>query len=472
VTDFALGESCDDGNTKSGDGCSATCDIETPAACGDGNLDAPAEECDDGGVAPGDGCDGACQLEVVGTTCGDDNHDAPLEKCDDGGTVSGDGCNSTCNFLEKVTELMAGSVPGNSLASDGTHLYSFGGGSQCQIHRMNIGACLAGTCTFAPFVGDGANWGGSNCTAGPTDGPGATALIGSQAEGLVFGRGKLYFSDRGTIRVVDLGSANLDVTTIAGDPAKCGHADGIGSAMVASDIRRMAFVGDLLYFVDANMGTLRSLDPDTGEVLTVAGSPSNDNSGSSYSCGASLCCGTGMTQDGVGSAGLMNSPRYLTGDNSGNLYIIDTNGNEIRRFNTVTGYLDTIVGNVSCVPDMSTTCYTDGTGLAVELDRGRGITSDGTNVFFGEQDENTIRQVDPLASTVETLVGVRGCAGPANLTGSASGGDGTQDWSGACGNAMVSAKPQFSTGIVGMTYHFATRSIYMVNANKDLLRIE
>ncbi len=30
-------EACDDGNTAGGDGCSATCQIENPAVCGDGD---------------------------------------------------------------------------------------------------------------------------------------------------------------------------------------------------------------------------------------------------------------------------------------------------------------------------------------------------------------------------------------------------------------------------------------------------
>ena len=43
-----------------GDGCSATCQIETPAATA--SLDA-GEECDDGNTAGGDGCSATCQYE-------------------------------------------------------------------------------------------------------------------------------------------------------------------------------------------------------------------------------------------------------------------------------------------------------------------------------------------------------------------------------------------------------------------------
>ncbi|MBL9018745.1 MAG: DUF4215 domain-containing protein [Myxococcales bacterium] len=61
------GEICDDGNTYSGDGCSATCSIDGYAphgpACGDGTID-DGEECDDGNAQSGDGCTSACDYEA------------------------------------------------------------------------------------------------------------------------------------------------------------------------------------------------------------------------------------------------------------------------------------------------------------------------------------------------------------------------------------------------------------------------
>lgn len=54
------GESCDDTNTMSGDGCSDTCQIE--AICGDGVLQ-PGEHCDDNNTMSGDGCSDVCRFE-------------------------------------------------------------------------------------------------------------------------------------------------------------------------------------------------------------------------------------------------------------------------------------------------------------------------------------------------------------------------------------------------------------------------
>lgn len=64
--DFSIspGESCDDGNLFSGDGCSNTCQREI---CGDGII-VDGEECDDGNTEGQDGCSGSCFLEAGNTT--------------------------------------------------------------------------------------------------------------------------------------------------------------------------------------------------------------------------------------------------------------------------------------------------------------------------------------------------------------------------------------------------------------------
>jgi len=70
------GEECDDGNTNSGDGCSAACLLEPPEVCGNGVLTA-SEECDDGNAMNGDGCSDTCRIEVNGypVVVGDVNMD-------------------------------------------------------------------------------------------------------------------------------------------------------------------------------------------------------------------------------------------------------------------------------------------------------------------------------------------------------------------------------------------------------------
>ena len=152
-----VGESCDDGNQISGDGCSSRCELEpyfactegapcVPAACGDGRADSYLTldlglvsesedtgtycrlvgfphhavgcrdesypvECNDHNNTNGDGCSTDCKIEpgpwVCPRTgppyeechravCGDGNLEGLAEQCDDGNRIDGDGCSADC----------------------------------------------------------------------------------------------------------------------------------------------------------------------------------------------------------------------------------------------------------------------------------------------------------------------------------------------------------------------------------------
>ena len=54
-------ETCDDGNTKDGDGCNSKCQKNV---CGDAILHKGVEQCDDGNEKSGDGCSAKCALET------------------------------------------------------------------------------------------------------------------------------------------------------------------------------------------------------------------------------------------------------------------------------------------------------------------------------------------------------------------------------------------------------------------------
>ena len=158
-------EECDDGNTLSGDGCSATCQKEEPrptlvgaaAVCGDGVLDS-SEECDDGNTRDGDGCTTTCLLEqgicgdgiverllgeqceqslhdpslpyqcvhcrYVSSMCGDGKVD-PGEECDDGqrnSTAADASCRPDCSHSRCGDGILDSSEQcddGNRLNGDG-----------------------------------------------------------------------------------------------------------------------------------------------------------------------------------------------------------------------------------------------------------------------------------------------------------------------------------------------------------------
>ncbi|GMU00983.1 hypothetical protein KH5H1_51030 [Corallococcus caeni] len=155
-------EGCDDGDTKSGDGCSASCQVEQgwncgatglrchAARCGDAIIAAP-EECEDGNTASGDGCNDSCRLEqgykcdgvgktCVKTTCGDAKTEG-TEQCDDGNNDLGDGCSPSCQLEPRCTGGNCTNVCGDGVLAadeqcDDGNLREFDGcSSVCQIEE-------------------------------------------------------------------------------------------------------------------------------------------------------------------------------------------------------------------------------------------------------------------------------------------------------------------------------------------------
>jgi cysteine-rich repeat protein len=430
VVDYDELEQCDDCNTASGDGCSDTCQREAGPRCGDGNLDLDlGEQCDDGNTLAGDGCSPTCQFETVGGTCGDTSVDYN-EVCDDGNTSNGDNCNPTCN-LTNTTEAFAGSlgvqgaVDGvgsaaelggfGTLTADADHLY-YGDGHNALLRRVELSTMLVET-----IAGDIA--GGT----GYLDDPVGTNALFQWVEAVTTDGATVWVADSHRIRAVDVAFPHA-VTTVAGS-GTAGHVDGNGTSAQFDDLRGLTYYGGHVYMLDGSAATLRCFDPSSGDVVTLAGQ--------AYSTGST---------DGIGTAARFISPRYMASDNSGMLYIADTNGATIRAFNTMNDEVTTFAGT-------GTAGYVDGIGAAAQIHRPRGMTSDGTSIYWSEFNQHTIRQGVLATQSVSTLVGAH-CGG-----GACTGG-----YNEGVGTAALLNSP------VGLAFHFPTNSIYVVDGGNFLIR--
>ncbi len=170
------GETCDDGNSIPGDGCSGTCQTEAgyscpnvnkpcvftgQGLCGDGRIEG-TEECDDGNTVSGDGCSATCQVEAgyscttpgqactmkATSSCGDGMVEAG-ETCDDGNTVSGDGCSMTCQ-LEKGWTCPTPGKPCKTQQYCGDGILQTMNGEQCDDGNSIPGDGCSGTCQIEP----------------------------------------------------------------------------------------------------------------------------------------------------------------------------------------------------------------------------------------------------------------------------------------------------------------------------------
>jgi cysteine-rich repeat protein len=438
--DYMAGEECDDGNLMAGDGCSAACSIEAAATCGDGVLDlVNDEECDDGDTKAGDGCSPACQLEQVGQACGNGMTQAP-EVCDDANTINGDGCNPTCN-LAGTTSLFAGSPnqPGNL---DGVgQAARFGGSGVLTVNATHL------------FVGDEPNrtLRQVDVTTAAVQTIAGDALGGMQgyvdnAIGLNarFGSIEALATDGTTIWAADgvnrriravAAAAPNAVTTIAGSGNQ-GYQDGIGAAVQFDGIRGLTYYNGVVYFLDPTAATLRRLDPATNEVITLAGTP--------YMTGQ---------VDGLGPAARFISPRYMASDGSGMLYIADTNGNQLRAYNTVTTQVSTFAGSGACG-------YADGTGILSQIHRPRGMTSDGTSLYWVEYNAHTVRQAVVATGEVSTLAGTPpGCTINCNCGQTPQGG-----YTEGTGAVSVWSFPY------SVAFHYPSASLFVMDGGNEVIR--
>jgi cysteine-rich repeat protein len=158
-------EQCDDGNTTSGDGCSARC---TSEICGSGVLDV-GEDCDDGNTEAGDGCSSTCEWEF----CGDGVVGIVLQAGD--GFETGDFSRypwtpgATRGFTVSSTRAHAGTysaASGNGGAASTTSTVSlrrYTGSRICFWYAGESESC----CDFFRFNVDGVNrlsFGGSRTT--------------------------------------------------------------------------------------------------------------------------------------------------------------------------------------------------------------------------------------------------------------------------------------------------------------------
>jgi cysteine-rich repeat protein len=418
-------EECDDGNTYGGDGCSSSCRIESGITCGDGDLDLDHDEqCDDGNRTAGDGCSPSCRFETVGASCGNGVIEA-REVCDDSNADNGDACNPTCN-LANATSLFVGS-PGlaglvdgagagarisgyGSMIVDENFIYLADSGNHA-IRRIEIA-----TAEVRTLAGNG--------TGGYVDDPAGANARFNDPDSIATDGHTLWVGDRANhrLRAMDL-APPYGVTTVAGS-GSTSHTDGIGLAAGFDDMRGLAYYNGFVYLLDGTAATLRRFDPGTGEVATLAGSP--------YATGGT---------DGIGTAALFTSPRYMTSDNAGMMFIADTNGAKIRSYNTATGYVGTFAGN-------GTQDYVDGIGTAVRIHRPRGMTLDGTSLYWVEFNMNTVRQGILATVEVSTLAGTPGSTGY---------------------QEGVGALALFN-GPYDIVFHFPTNSLFVLDGGNNVIR--
>ena len=150
----------------------------------------------------------------------------------------------------------------------------------------------------------------------------------------------------------------------------------------------------IVYVADTNNHTIRKITAG-GVVTTLAGQ-----------------AGSIGSADGTGNAARFNSPRGVSVDGAGTLYVADTNNSAIRKV-TAAGVVTTLAGAAGNVGGA------DGTGNNARFTNPEGVAADGGGtVFVADTVNDTIRKIT-TGGVVTTLAGFVGSFGSTDRTGSA-----------------------------------------------------
>lgn len=275
------------------------------------------------------------------------------------GTYSDQGGN------DSATPTLQRFVGANGIITDGTRLYV---SDRYAIHV----ATIAGG-AWSTFVG-------SISSGGSADGVGTSASFSIPTQMTILGA-NMYVADYNnhTIRKIDIASGT--VTTLAGVPGAQGYTDGSGAGARFRYPRGITNDGTSLFVSDQNNHCIRKVTT-AGVVTTLTGA-----------CGSG-----GATDSATPSSVQFNNPSELVAVGA-YLYVADYSNHAIRQVTIATGATVTFAGQ------MGANGTTDAAGTSARFYQPNGISSDGTNLYVAENNNNAIRRIVLSSATVTLLAG-------------------------------------------------------------------
>jgi len=292
------------------------------------------------------------------------------------------------NTIRKVTpagvvSTLAGS-PGAAGSTDGT-------GSAA---RFNFPVGIAVDSSGNIFVADAKNftirkitpagvvttYAGAPFQLGATDGPAGSARFFLPYGVAVDAAGNVFVADGGN-HVIRKISPGGDVSTLAGAALQPGFVNGSGSAARFSTPFDIALdSGGNLYVADSENHAIRRVTS-AGVVTTIAGTTTS-----------------GATNGTIAEA-RFNTPRGVSLDNAGNIFVADYGNSTLRLI--ANGAVSTLAGAANIVGAV------DSVGLAARFYDLTDVVADNTTVYIADTSNNTIRKGVPASSAALPVISVQ-----------------------------------------------------------------
>jgi len=236
------------------------------------------------------------------------------------------------------------------------------------------------SCTIRKITAEGVvtTLAGSPGQRGDVDGIGASARFSYPADVAVNGEGDVYVADWGNSKIRKITKTGL-VTTLAGSVA--GSKDGTGtSATFNSPYGLTVDSTGIIYVADSSNSTIRRITRD-GNVTTIAGIPGNFGH-----------------SDGIGFSASLGIPVGIIGDVAGNLYVTEANVATVRKISP-TRMVTTIAGTFDAHGDV------DGQGAEARFGSLSYIAIDPSgNLYITDSQNNNIRKCTPVFLAMPSIV--------------------------------------------------------------------
>jgi len=216
---------------------------------------------------------------------------------------------------------------------------------------------------------------------GGDNGPAVSAQLNRPHSIALDGKGGLYIADIGNHRIRRVNLQTGDIKTIAGNGQRKLPVDGglaLGKAMVGP--RALTFHQGVLWIALREGHSVWALDTVTGRLKHVAGTGKKGFSG----------------DGGPALQATFNGPKGIALGPQGNVFVVDTENQTIRKINTRSGNISTIAGSG---PQHRGGKGDGRSATAAELDRPHGVCVDSRGtVYIGDTNNHRVRAV-PASDT-------------------------------------------------------------------------